>query len=173
MSNFGKIPKTRNASNRAKMAVNAIAISESATKLEDSLGTSATWRIGDMDASTIGVVVMRALSIELLLKSFQACSNTDSKYHEGHSLQKLFDEIPIQMKNGFRDAFNDITSSELNDFLESHAMLFVKWRYLWEADENQVVDLSNLKIFALILQRSLEALLRSNLQQSSNNSDAL
>ena len=162
MSSSEKMLRTRNTSNKAKMAVNAIAISESATKLENSLGSSETWRIGDLDAAAIGVVVMRALSIELLLKAFQAHSSPDSKYYEGHSLQELFNKIPNQVSDGLRQGFNHLTSSDLNEFLDSHATLFVKWRYLWEQDENQVVDLRRLRIFALILQKSLEALLLSH-----------
>lgn len=105
---------------------------------------------------------MRALSIELLLKAFQALSSPDSEYYQGHSLQELFNAIPSRISDGVRDAFNDLTSSDLNEFLDSHATLFVEWRYLWEQDENQVVDLRRLKVFALILQKSLEALLLSH-----------
>lgn len=131
-----------------------------------SLGSSETWRIGDLDAAAIGVVVVRALSIELLLKAFQALSSPDSKYHEGHSLQELFNQIPNQVSDGLRQSFNHLTSSDLDEFLVSHAALFVKWRYLWEQDKNQVVDLRRLKVFALILQKSLEALLLSHSQKS-------
>jgi HEPN domain-containing protein len=80
----------------------------------------------------ISSVVLRALALELYLKSLCFC--LDGKERKGHELSDLFGEIPdAGLRADVAQRFEEKTGQDLSEFLEEIDNAFVAWRYVHES----------------------------------------
>lgn len=72
---------------------------------------------------------------ELYLKALLMKTRADGKYKRTHNLLVLFKELPEQERKNVLQQFQQVSSTDLMDFLNDEQKAFDNWRYEFEVEE--------------------------------------
>lgn len=72
---------------------------------------------------------------ELYFKALLMKTTATGKYKRTHNLLELFKELPEQERKGILQQFQQISSTNLMDFLNDEQKAFENWRYEFEVEE--------------------------------------
>ena len=100
-------------------------------------------RVWEMTGAFVGMMVLRALATELVLKALS--HDTKGTYRtdrDGHDLLILFEDLDDNTKRSISKTAATEGVSSIESILEQHRHDFVKWRYPDEANkEADMLDL--------------------------------
>lgn len=102
------------------------------------------------------IVVNGAFACELYLKALMIKNSSDDSFKEGHKLTELFRQLPSDIQNKVKIAFENRGFMKLEALLTEMDEAFIKWRYAFEGPVEG--HISELLAFAGILKEQIEKL---------------
>ncbi|NDX20010.1 HEPN domain-containing protein [Acinetobacter baumannii] len=78
----------------------------------------------------IPLITLQAFSVECSLKAFQLCFHKE--FEAGHNLQKLFNKLPLNIKDDINKKFYDLYKLDFQKCINEIKNDFVESRYFFE-----------------------------------------
>lgn len=105
---------------------------------------------GTIESALLPGVVCKAFSIELFLKA--KLLDEHKKLMRKHELKILYDNLSENSKKFLQQELS-LSSEKLSEKVESISKAFVEWRYIFESEEEQSLDIQFMNEFTLAAQK--------------------